>query len=104
MEPAYAHFLSKFDATTGDLKDSLQAFKAARYCDPTQLNDIKPTPNDIDSLVAFDFIDSQCILKLKDELPAYLAAAEDVSTEINIGGKATEMNYRIGLQSTNSFY
>ena len=86
VEPAYAYFRSKFDINTGDLKYTLQAFKAARYCDPTQLNVIKPTPTDIDSLIGFDFIDSQCILKLKDELPAYLAASEDVSTEIKING------------------
>ena len=54
-----------FDITTGELRDTLQAFKAARYCDPTQL---KATPTDIDSLTAFD---SEFIQRLKDELPAY---------------------------------
>ena len=56
VQPAYAYFHSKFDITTGEQRDTLQAFKAAQYCDPTQLDEIKATPTDIDSLTAFDFI------------------------------------------------
>ena len=81
VQPAYVYFQSKFDLTTGELKHTLEAFKAARYGDPTQLNE---TLTDIDSLTAFDIIDSAFILELKGELPMYLAAVEDIAPDINI--------------------
>ena len=48
------------------------------------MNAILPTASDIDSFKAFPFIDSGVITDLKSELPAYLAAAEDVSEDINV--------------------
>ena len=84
VQPAYAYFQSKFDLTTGELKHTLEAFKTARFYDPTQLNEIKQILTDIDFLTAFDFIDSEFILKLKGELPMYLAAVEDIAPAVNI--------------------
>ena len=75
------YFRSKFD---NDLKPILVAFRAARYFSPSKFYEVQPTVADIDCLRAFPFLDSQPIIDgLKAELPAYLAAAEDVSTEIN---------------------
>ena len=81
VEPAYNYFRSKFD---NDLKPVLVAFKAARYFSPSKFYELQPTVADIDCLRAFLFLDSQPIIDgLKAELPAYVAAAEDVSTEID---------------------
>lgn len=82
--PADSYFQANFDANTGELKDSVKAFKAARYCDPVQLNEPRPTPADIDSLTAFGFIDANFAGRLKDELPSYLAAIDDISPEIDV--------------------
>ena len=80
VQPAYNYFKSKFD---NDLKPALNCFKAGRYFSPSKCSELRPTVADIDSLLVFPFLDSQPMIDgLKAELPAYLAAAEDVSTEI----------------------
>ena len=56
VQPGYSYFQSKFDANIGELKDTVKAFKAALYCDPAQLNELRPTPADIDFLNAFGFM------------------------------------------------
>lgn len=77
----YNYFRSKFD---DDLKSAMEAFGAARYLSPAKVNAIKPIASDIDSFKAFPFRDSGAIADLKSELPAYLAAAEDFSEDINV--------------------
>ena len=67
------------DSSSGELKDIVLAFKAARYFVPSKLNELKPTATDIESLKLFPFFDASFISQLKAELPAYVAAAEDVS-------------------------
>ena len=62
---------------------SLLVFKAARFFSPSKFNEIKPTIADIDLLKVSRFFDSATIDGLKSELPAYLAAAEDVSSEMD---------------------
>ena len=47
VQPTYAYFHRKFEH---DLKTVLDAFKAARYFFPSQINEIKPIIDDIDSL------------------------------------------------------
>ena len=46
------------------------------------MNELKPTATDIESLKLFPFIDATLMDQLRDELPAYLAAAEDVSPDV----------------------
>ncbi len=46
------------------------------------MNEIQPTPLDIEALKAFPFIDD--VTSLKAELPSYLSASEDVSASIDI--------------------
>ena len=48
------------------------------------MNELKPTANDVDSFAAFPFLNSEVISGLKSELPEYLAAAEDVSDEVDV--------------------
>ena len=46
---------------------------------------LKPSATDIDCLKAFPFLSSQeTIDGLKMEIPMYMAASEDVSTEIDL--------------------
>lgn len=78
------YFNSKFDLVSGDLKDTVLAFRAARYLVPSKLNELRPTVNDIADLKLFPFLNISLIDKLKDELPSYRVAAEDVSPEIDI--------------------
>ena len=66
MKPAYA-FQKKFDPVHGELRNTLQAFKAARYCSPVQLHELKPT----DSLNTFPFMNGTLLSQLKKKLPAY---------------------------------
>ena len=81
MKPAYNYFCSKFDC---DLKPLLMAFKGARHFSPADIHELCPSVSDIDGLRAFPFLDlEQVIDALKMELPVYLAAVQDVSTDVN---------------------
>ena len=76
VEPAITWFLRKFNV---DLYDVVVAFKAARIFCPVRIEWLKPTNALVGSLGAFPFLDSNTIIDgLRAELPAYLAAAEDV--------------------------
>ena len=75
-EPAMTWFLIKFKV---DLYDVVVAFKAARLFCPVRIQWLKPTNALVESLKAFPFLDSDAIIDgLKTELPAYLAAVEDI--------------------------
>ena len=60
------------------MKIPVSAFKAARYFDPSKINELKPTLSDIDSLKVLPFIKNSLITNLKTELPTYMSKAEDV--------------------------
>ena len=77
VTPAYTYFRDKFEKY---IKPIVDAFKAARFLNPSKMNELKPTAANIDALKSFPFLNSeQEISDLKSELPRYLAAAEDVS-------------------------
>ena len=46
------------------------------------MNELKPTATDIESLKLFPFIDATLMDQLRAELPAYLAAADDVTPDV----------------------
>ena len=76
VELAITWFLRKFNV---DLYDLLVEFKAARLFCPVSVQWLRPTNASVGSLRAFPFLDSDAIVDgLKAELPAYMAAAEDV--------------------------
>ena len=84
VQPAYDYFYLNFN---NDLKSVLDAFKAARLFSPFKFHELKPSATDIDCLKAFPFLNSQeTIDGLKMEIPMsmYMAASEDVSTEIDL--------------------
>ena len=78
---AYMYFKEKFN---NDLRPIVLDFKSARYLSPSKVNQLKPTANDVDSFAAFPFLNSEVINVLKSKLPEYLAAAEDVSNEVDV--------------------
>ena len=80
VQLAYDYFCLKFN---NDLKHVLDAFKAARLFSPFKFHELNPSATDIDCLKAFPFLSSQEIIDgLKMEIPMYMAASEDVSTEL----------------------
>ena len=79
VEPVYSYFRSKFN---NDLKVTLDAFKAARLFSPSKMYELRPTASDIDCLKSFPFLDAM-IPGLKSELPNYLAAAGNVSAQVD---------------------
>ena len=82
VQPAYDYFYLKFN---NDLKPVLDAFKVTRLFLPFKFHELKPSATDIDCLKAFPFLSSQeTIDGLKMEIPMYMAASEDVSTEIDL--------------------
>ena len=82
VQPAYNHFYLKFN---NDLKPVLDAFKVARLFLPFKCHELKPIATDIDCLKAFPYLSSQETNDgLKIEISMYMAASEDVSTEINL--------------------
>ena len=78
--PAYSYFKEKFER---DLKNTVDAFKAAQYFLPHKINEQRPTISDMDSLKSFPFLDSVMIAALKSELAEYVAAAEGVTENVN---------------------
>ena len=60
------------------MKASLEAFKAARLFSPFRLTELNPSITTIDSLTSFPFLRSE-IPALKQELPLYQAAAQDIN-------------------------
>ena len=77
VEPAITWLLRKFNV---DLYDVMVVFKAARLFCPVRIQWFEPTNALVESLRAFPaFLNSDTTIDgLKAELPAYLAAAEDV--------------------------
>ena len=76
VEPAITWFLRKFNV---DLWDVVIVLKAVRLFCPVRIQWLKPTNALVESLRAFPSLDSDTTIDgLKAELPAYLAAAEDV--------------------------
>ena len=99
----YDYFYLKFN---NDLKPVLDAFKTARRFSPFKFHELKPSATGIDYLKSFPFLSSQeTIDGLKMEIPKYLAASEDVSTEIDLialwKGLAIELN---GLMLLKRYY
>ena len=76
VQPAIDWFLRKFNV---QLWNTVSAFKAARYMCSVSVQWLKPTQQSVEALRIFPFLDDDGIINgLKAELPAYLAATEDV--------------------------
>ena len=80
MEPGLQYFKTKF---TQELSGSVAVFKAARLFLLYKICEMQPDASVVDTLQVFPFLNSCLVLSgLKQELPAYMAKAADVSAEI----------------------
>ena len=62
-----------------DLHNTLSAFKAAKIMCPGTAQWLRPSPANVQALRQFPFLDSNDVIdSLVTELPAYIAAAQDV--------------------------
>ena len=99
VQPGLDLFRSKFCDDSAQLKDTLDAFKAARLSVLHRLVEINANTTAIDSLAAYPFLNSQSILNnLKLELPTYLGLAQDTSPDYDTlnwwKGHCQELPYR----------
>ena len=70
------------DCKANSIGEPLACFKAARLFSPTKIEEMKPSTSEVDTLAAFPFL-FDGLNALKTELPAYLAAVEDISPDYN---------------------
>ena len=74
VQPGLQYFA---DCKANSMKGPSACFKSARLVSPTKIEEMKPSTSEVDTLVAFPFL-SGGLDALKTELPAYLAAVEDI--------------------------
>ncbi len=79
VEPGITYY---FHQISTNMKTPLEAFKVARLFSPFRLTEINPSVTNIDSLATFPFLKSE-IEALKQELPLYLAAAQDIDPSLD---------------------
>ena len=78
IQPGFEYVRTKFDV---ELLPAVNAFKSARLFLPGKICHLKPDASSVNSLQAFPFLHvDDTINKLKSELPAYLALAEECIT------------------------
>ena len=65
------------------LKSPLMAFKASRMINPTIIRNLNPDASSIDLFNSFPFVTAEELMKLKAELPAYLAKVEDLDESVD---------------------
>jgi len=70
-------------------------FKAARLFSPSKAYSMHPTVSNVDRLSVFPFFPSSVIEELIKELPAYLYAAEGVSSEVDAIAWWKDYEYRL---------
>ena len=78
VKPGLQYFI---DRKGSSMEGPLACFKAARLFSPTKVHEIRPNASELDKLESFPFLHGS-LNSLKSELPAYLAAAEDVSPDL----------------------
>ena len=82
LPDAKRYFQDRF-GPGGALHPLVEAFRAARLCNPSKVAEMMPVAADVDDLKAFPFITPADVDQMKEELPQYLAAIEDVHATIN---------------------
>ena len=79
VKPALDYHTQHLAAETMSIP--LSGFKAAHLFSPHKLQEINPGCNKVDGLSAFPFLHPPALTAMKNELPQYIAAAEDVSSD-----------------------
>ena len=65
------------------LKSPLMAFEASQMIAPTTIRNLNPDASSIDLFKSFPFVTAEKLMKLKAELPAYLAKVEDLDESVD---------------------
>ena len=74
VRPGVNYFLRKFNV---NFYDTMCTFQAAQIACPSAVQHLKPTPEDVQELRRFPFLDDPAIINdLQRELPDYCAQAE----------------------------
>ena len=82
IRPAITYFLRRFCHQDGDIYPLVRVCKAAQLCSPHYVDQARPAHMEVDALKAFPALDSdETIRLLKEELPAYIVAAEDIAAD-----------------------
>ena len=80
INPGLQYFLQK---CSQELKESVAAFKAARYFLPQKVVELKPDAETVDTLHAFPFITPVLLANLKLELSHYIAQTADIDADFD---------------------
>lgn len=78
IDPGFRFYQQKFSV---QFRDTVRAFKAARLCCPTQVQQLHPTAASVQELKLFGFFSDAEIAELVKELPLYLAVVDGVQVE-----------------------
>jgi hypothetical protein len=77
IRPGLNFYQCKFSI---QFRDTVRAFKAARFCCPVQVQALRPTSASLEELRNFPFVNNDAtIANLAQELPLYIAAADGVN-------------------------
>ena len=76
VKPGVDYFMEKFG---DDSKTPLSQFKAMRYFSPSRIFELQPSLSDIEGSCSIPFFNEPLIVKLKAELPKYIARSTDVN-------------------------
>ena len=77
IRPGLNFYQHKFSV---QFRDTVRAFKAARFCCPVQVQALRPTAASLEELRNFPFLNNDAtIANLAQELPLYIAAADGVN-------------------------
>lgn len=82
VAPGLQYFKDKF-SDSGELGESVVAFKAARLLWPQKMFEMQPTSHNVDALQVFPFLNELTILENLKELPVYLTKAADLDWNID---------------------
>ncbi len=79
VKPGINYFLQKFNV---QFYQTVRAFRSARLACPVTVQGLNPTPDRVNDLRLFPFLDDDGVIAgLQNELPAYLAEADGVQIE-----------------------
>ena len=73
VQPGLNFFREKFNI---QFISNVRAFKAARFCCPVQVTELRPDARSLEELKNFPFVNDAMVAALATELPLYIAAAD----------------------------
>ena len=101
VKPGVDYFMEKFG---DESKTPLNQFKAMWHFSPSRIFELQPSLSDIEALCSIPFFNKPLIVKLKAELPNYIARSTDVNPpKFCSGGKTMKLLCPTGLQQQKKY-